>query len=39
MYEKKLKIRERMESVLFFLEPKYEDIGWISLKEVDNFEQ
>jgi hypothetical protein len=39
MYDRKLKIKERLESVLFFLEPKYEDIGWISLKEVDDFEQ
>lgn len=39
IYDRKLKIKERLESVLFFLEPKYEDIGWISLKEVDEFEQ
>lgn len=39
MFGKKFKIKERMESVLFFLEPKYEDIGWISLKEVNEFEQ
>lgn len=39
IYDKKVKIRERMENMLFFLEPKYEDIGWISLKEVSDIEQ
>lgn len=39
IYDKKLKIRERLENVLFFLEPKYKDIGWISLKEVNDIDE
>jgi len=38
MYGKKLKVKEKMESIVFFLEPKYEDIGYVSLKEVGDLE-
>ena len=39
IYDKKLKVKEQLENVLFFLEPKYEDIGWISLKEVNDIDE
>lgn len=38
IYGKKIRVKERLESVVFFIEPKYEDIGWISLKEVGGLE-
>jgi len=32
-YKTKLKLRERMKNMIFFWEPKYEQIAWISMKD------